>query len=130
MSAMPEVPLPSKVTLERSPEYPRLPMLAVVIYHERQANPGLTFKEIGEKHGITRQYAQTLFERAERLIPYYEQRKEKQARFDKAFDELFNLPPPRKNLGRPIDVGGPREVELTWTLDPRTGLITGPEDFA
>jgi hypothetical protein len=77
---------------------------------ERLREDGLTLQEIGERLGITRSRVQQIFESAQLRRQIVANRAAKRARSDQIIDQ--RLERQRHNLGRPIDMGGPRDQWL------------------
>lgn len=86
---------------ERRIPMPRLPAQKYARQEEvwKLREDGLTFKEIGQQLGVSKQRAQQIWMGAQRRHELAAKRASEKKR-DAA----------RRNLGRPIDMGGPRDV--------------------
>ncbi len=98
----------TQATLERNvakraagwARFPTRKIRRLWVYTERLS--GRTFKSIGEEIGVSVSRASELFRRAER-----EMRR-----------KLYHPPVRERELGRPLDMGGPRDVWLEFYVPP------------
>ncbi len=87
-----------------------------VVAHQREEKvlqlraDGLTFEEIGKRVGVGKARVGQILHHAQRRLEAKAERDARRARTDRLIEAMFAPKVPPRILGRPIDMGGPRDV--------------------